>query len=81
MTTVQTIELIIREIAEVGVDDEDFSTSIDLFDYGYLDSFGIVNLIAAIQESFGVDMMNIDFYGEDIRTIEAISATIMKQNT
>ncbi len=81
MTTVQTIELIIREIAEVGVDDEDFSTSIDLFDYGYLDSFGIVNLIAAIQESFGVDMMNIDFYGEDIRTLEAISATIMKQNT
>ena len=66
----------IRGIAEVQEDDIDFSTTVDLFDYGYLDSFGIVNLIAFVQGRFGVDMTNTDFYGEDLRTIHAISLYI-----
>ena len=66
----------IREIAEVLEDDIDFSATVDLFDYGYLDSFGIVNLIAFVQGRFGVDMTNTDFYGEDLRTIHAISRYI-----
>ena len=72
-STVQRVESLVREIAEVGHDDLDFSPAVDLFDYGYLDSFGIVNLIAEVDDRFGVDMTNTDFYGDNIRTIEAIA--------
>lgn len=66
----------IREKGEVEPDDVDFSPTADLFDYGYLDSFGIVELIAMVQQRYGVDMTNTDFYGDDIRTIERIAAHI-----
>lgn len=66
----------IRKLAEVTDDDVDFSETVDLFDYGYLDSFGTVDMIAMVQERFGVDMMNTDFYGDDIRTIKAIVSYI-----
>jgi len=75
----QVLEGYIRGIAEVQDDDVDFSATVDLFDYGYLDSFGIVDLIAMVQEKYGVDMTNTDFYGDDIRSIEAIAGCIQSQ--
>jgi acyl carrier protein len=74
--TVRVLDGYVREFAEVQADDVDFSATVDLFDYGYLDSFGIVNLIAMVQERFGVDMTNTDFYGDGIRTLEAIASYI-----
>ncbi len=71
--TAKTVEAFIREIGRVGADDTDFSRRVDLFDYGYLDSFGIVELISRVQEAFKIDMTNVDFYGDQIRSIEAIA--------
>ena len=67
---------LIREIGAVDEDDLDFSVTVDLFDYGYLDSFGIVELITLAQEKFGTDLSDTDFYGGDVRTIEKISSHI-----
>ena len=67
---------IVRVIGKVSSDDMDFSVTVDLFDYGYLDSFGIVELITIVQEEFGADLTSTDFYGDDIRTIEKISQHI-----
>ena len=66
----------IREIAAVAADDRDFGPEVDLFDYGYLDSFGVVQLIEMVQREFGPDLTQTDFYGENIRSIRAIAAHV-----
>jgi len=63
----------IREDQKIPGDDPDFSADVDLFDYGYIDSFGIVNLIASVKQSYGVDMSMVDFYEPDYRTVRGIA--------
>ncbi len=63
----------IREDQKIPGDDPDFSPDVDLFDYGYIDSFGIVNLIASVKQSYGVDMSMVDFYEPDYRTVRGIA--------
>ena len=65
--------------AKVADSDIDFGPSIDLFDYGYLDSFAVVEMIEMVQERWGVDLTNTDFYGQHIRSIEAIARHIAER--
>lgn len=69
----------IRRRAEVRDDDRDFSATVDLFDYGYLDSFGTVEMIELVQDRFGVDLGNVDFYGGGLRSIAAISRLVAER--
>lgn len=66
----------VREAQEIGDDDPDFGPDVDVFDYGYLDSFGIVNLIEAVRARTGVDLGDLDFYGADVRTLRKLGAHI-----
>ena len=66
----------IRADQSIPEDDRDFTPSVDLFDYGYLDSFGVVSLIARVSESFGVDLSRLDFYQPEYRNIAGIAAYI-----
>ena len=75
-------EQICRKITEIlenmgkkEKSDTNFSPDIDLFDYGYLDSFGIVELLLEIDRSFGVDLSHEDFY-QDLRSVKSISHDI-----
>lgn len=68
----QKLEAMVRATGNVPAGATDFNFDTDLFDYGYLDSFGIVELIAAIDKEFGIDVSNEDFY-RDLRTIRAIA--------
>ena len=56
-------------------DDQNFSWEVDLFDYGYLDSFGVVELLTEISRIYNLDLTNEDFYKE-LRTIRAIANLI-----
>jgi len=69
----------IRRQANVAENDVDFSPSVDLFDYGYLDSFAVVEMIEFAHERWGVDMTNTDFYGQNIRSITAIAGHIAER--
>jgi acyl carrier protein len=66
----------VREAQEIGNDDPDFGPDVDVFDYGYLDSFGIVNLIEAVRVHSGVDLGDLDFYGADVRTLRKLATHI-----
>lgn len=75
----QTTEIIrefIRAGANVASTDTLFSDSVDLLDYGYLDSFGIVGLMETVQSKFGIDLSDVDFYAKDHRSIAGIAALI-----
>tara|TARA_B100000927_G_C16164287_1_gene348698 strand:- start:200 stop:460 length:261 start_codon:yes stop_codon:yes gene_type:complete len=63
------------KLEKVTKDDQNFSWEIDLFDYGYLDSFGVVELLTEISNIYNLDLTNEDFYKE-LRTIKAIANLI-----
>ncbi len=79
----QTPEEILRFLLSFVVEsqgiqesDPDFGPDVDVFDYGYLDSFGIVNLIEAVHQHSAVDLSDLDFYGTDVRTLRKLAAHI-----
>jgi|TARA_B100001939_G_C16867720_1_gene584921 D-alanine--poly(phosphoribitol) ligase subunit 2 len=63
------------KLKKVTKDDQNFSWEVDLFDYGYLDSFGVVELLTEISKIYNLDLTNEDFYKE-LRTIRAIANLI-----
>tara|TARA_B100001059_G_C17776683_1_gene551703 strand:+ start:1064 stop:1318 length:255 start_codon:yes stop_codon:yes gene_type:complete len=63
------------ELNKIKKDDKNYSLTVDLFDYGYLDSFGVVELLAEISARYDIDLTNEDFY-RDLRTIESIAKVI-----
>ena len=68
------------KIKKADKSDENFSLDVDLFDYGYLDSFGVVELLLEIKNVFEVDLSNEDFY-QDLRNIRKISQSIFEKAT
>ena len=50
----------------------------DIFDNGYIDSFGIVSLIAIIEENYSISISNFYLNSDKIRTIKGIASIIFK---
>ena len=73
-TSLIAIRDFVREQAKVAASDTLFSDDVDLLDYGYIDSFGIVALIEMIASRFSVDLGNVDFFEKGHRTIKGIAA-------
>jgi acyl carrier protein len=74
--TSESVREFVRAQGQVSADDKLFNDDVDLFDYGYLDSFGIVGLIELVEQRYGVDLSSVDFYAGDGRTIRGIARTI-----
>ena len=63
----------IRERYEVPEGDEDFNDEVHLFDYGYVDSFGAVDLIRFVESAFGVTVGQSDLVAYPLNTINEIA--------
>lgn len=68
------IKKIITEVSGREITDE----KINLLADGYLDSFAIVNLIAAIEDKFGITVAAEDILPQNFATIEDIAAMIKR---
>jgi methoxymalonate biosynthesis acyl carrier protein len=82
VTAESTLEYLlgfVRESQQIPSDDEFYGPEVDLFDYGYLDSFGIVAFIEAVDQTFGIDMSMVDFYDDEFRTLAQLAAYIDAQ--
>lgn len=66
----------VRDLDPSNARDSHLDAQVDLFDGGYLDSFGIVELIEFIIREFKTDFSNADFYAGSLRTVAGIAATI-----
>jgi acyl carrier protein len=58
---------------KVGRDDPDFNDDVHLFDYGYVDSFGAVDLISFVETSFGIKISQADLIAYPMNTVNEIS--------
>ena len=76
MTTAEIAERLrnfLIENFEIGADDE-FTDEVHIFDYGYVDSFGAVEIITFIEQEFGVKISDEDLVLFPLNTVNEISA-------
>jgi acyl carrier protein len=59
--------------------DPDFSDEIDLFNYGYVDSIGAVELTGFVAREFGVKFADSDWLNFPLSSIRAISAFVAQR--
>jgi len=70
------LERFIRSTAQVPDEDREFSRTVQLFDDGYVDSLGVVSLMAFIETSFSVELDEEDLFDIRFSTINGISEII-----
>jgi methoxymalonate biosynthesis acyl carrier protein len=73
------LESFIREKFKVSANDPDFDMDIHLFDYGYIDSFGAVDLTTFVESTFGVEISNSDLVVYPMNTIHEIAGFVVKR--
>lgn len=63
----------IRQRYNIPLDDPDFNDDVHLFDYGYIDSFGAVDLIAFVESVFDITISQSDLVAYPLNTIQEIA--------
>jgi acyl carrier protein len=69
----------IRTKFNVGAQDADFSDDVHLFDYGYVDSFGAVEIITFVKSTFGITISDTDLVVHPLNTIREISTLVVSR--
>ena len=69
----------IRETHHVPPDDFDFSDSVHLYDYGYVDSFGAVQLKMFVETKFSVQFNPSDLTTVPLNTVEQVADFVVKR--
>jgi len=72
---IKTLEDYIREQFDIG-DDPDYNSEVDLFEYGFLDSMGAMDVIAYIEEEYSIEITQKDVVLYPMNTIEEIAEVI-----
>jgi acyl carrier protein len=75
------IEHYVRIQFRVATGDRRFSRSLPLFEAGYVDSVGVVELLAFLTEEFGVSLPDDVLMSDEFSTIDGIAAIICSSVT
>jgi len=65
----------IRDHFDIG-DDPDYTTDVHLFDAGFVDSLGAVEIIAFIEKTFGIKITQKDITLFPMNTVDEITAVV-----
>jgi acyl carrier protein len=74
----QRVERFIREQFMVQNGDSRFDRTVDLYENGYVDSIGVVELLAFIQEEFGVEIPEELLLSKEFTIVEGIGRIIVE---
>lgn len=69
----------VRERYGISESDREFSDDVNLFNYGYVDSFGAVDLYAFVEKEFSVGISEVDLVTAPLNTIREISAFVAQR--
>jgi acyl carrier protein len=69
----KTLRSYIVEHYAIPAGDPDFTDDVHLFDYGYVDSFGAVDLVSFVQDTFGIKDSQGDMIAYPMNTINEIA--------
>lgn len=73
------IEAFIRTQYSISVDDPGFTRDVDLFDLGYVDSIGLVELLTFINTGFKVEIGDDELLSEEFSNIRGIAKIVCRQ--
>jgi acyl carrier protein len=71
--------MFVRNQNGVSADDPGFSYDIDLFDCGYVDSVGLVELLAFIADRFEMEISDDDLLSDTFSNINGMAAVICRE--
>ena len=69
----------IRRMANIEAADEDFGRDVHIFDYGYVDSFSAVELVAFCEKTFSIKVSDRDLAHRPLNTVNEISQYIVEK--
>ena len=75
MTVTETITEFIREKFDIG-DDPDFTTDVHLFNEGFVDSFGAVEIINFVEETYDIEITQKDITLYPMNTVEELAEVV-----
>ena len=75
MTVKETISEFIREKFDI-YDDPDFTDDVHLFNEGFVDSFGAVEIIHFIEETYDIEITQKDITLYPMNTVEELSEVV-----
>lgn len=71
-----SVETFVRARARVGADDRRFSRRINLWEAGYLDSIGVVEMIGYIERTFDVSLPDEALFDPDFTSVDGIARIV-----
>ena len=81
MTTTEVadqIETFVRNQFRVAVGDTRFSRTQPLFDLGYIDSVGVVELLAFLDDRFGIQLPDDVLMSDEFATIDGMATIVCR---
>ena len=72
------LESFIRERFEVEPDDDFFSTNLNLWNEGYVDSAGVVELIAHLEDTYSIEIPKPMLFDAKFTSVEGIAESVSR---
>ena len=72
------VEEFVRREFSISATDDNFDHNVDLFEDGYVDSVGVIELLAFLESAFGVDIPEEDLFSPEFSTIHGIAAIVSR---
>jgi methoxymalonate biosynthesis acyl carrier protein len=69
----------IREKYHVSPEDQDFNDNVHLYDYGYVDSFGAVQLKMFVESKFAIEFSPTDLTNVSLNSIDQMADFVVKR--
>ena len=73
------LEAFLRIQYRIRADDSGFARDVDLFEHGYVDSVGLVELLAFMTGRFDVEIDDDDLLSDDFSTIQGMAKVVCRQ--
>ncbi len=75
--TMQSLGTFVRSRFEIPDNDPEFTDDVHLFDYGYVDSFGAVELTSFVEKGYCISVAPSDLVSYPLNTIREIATFIV----
>ena len=69
----------VRHHCDISEDDHEFTDDVNLFDYGYVDSFSAVEIYAFVEKEFAISVSDAEFATIPLNTIREISTFLAQR--
>jgi acyl carrier protein len=72
------IESFVRETFDVAPTDPNFGRELDLFESGYVDSVGLTELLAFIEDEFSIEVPEDELLSDEFVSIDGMAGVIAR---